>query len=96
MADIQWIKILVNLFNGMIIKQMNTLPQGSALIVLWLKLLLPAGSPPGYPLHPAEPDRPTATATVHRAASAGVLETFWIDRRQRWSYPPQHHRVTSS
>ncbi len=44
MAEVKWIKVMVTLFENRKIKQIETLPQGSALILLWLRLLCLPGS----------------------------------------------------
>ena len=44
MADVKWIKLAVNIFDNRKIRQIETLPDGNAVIVLWLKLLCLAGS----------------------------------------------------
>lgn len=43
MADIKWIKITANIFENRKIRQIETLPDGDAVIVIWLKLLCLAG-----------------------------------------------------
>ena len=44
MAEIKWIKLATNIFDNRKIRQIETLPDGNAVIVLWLKLLCLAGS----------------------------------------------------
>ena len=44
MADVKWIKLATNIFDNRKIRQIETLPDGNAVIVLWLKLLCLAGS----------------------------------------------------
>lgn len=43
MGDIKWIKITANIFENRKIRQIETLPDGDAVIVIWLKLLCLAG-----------------------------------------------------
>lgn len=43
MAEIQWIKIVVDMFDNRKMKQIEVLPEGDAIIVIWLKLLCLAG-----------------------------------------------------
>ena len=43
MADIKWIKITTNIFDNRKIKQIENLPDGDAIIVVWLKLICLAG-----------------------------------------------------
>lgn len=43
MADIKWIKISTDIFDNRKIKQIEHMPEGDALIVVWLKLLILAG-----------------------------------------------------
>lgn len=44
MADVKWIKLATNIFDNRKIRQIETLPDGIAVIVVWLKLLCLAGS----------------------------------------------------
>ena len=44
MADVKWIKLATNIFDNRKIRQIETLPDGNAVIVAWLKLLCLAGS----------------------------------------------------
>ena len=44
MADVKWIKLATNIFDNRKIKQIETLPDGDAIIVMWIKLLCLAGS----------------------------------------------------
>ena len=44
MADVKWIKLATNIFDNRKIRQIETLPDGNAVIVVWLKLLCLAGS----------------------------------------------------
>ncbi len=44
MADVKWIKLATNIFDNRKIRQIETLPDGTAVIVVWLKLLCLAGS----------------------------------------------------
>ena len=43
MAEVKWIKLSTNLFDNRKIKQIEAMPDGDALIVIWLKLLILAG-----------------------------------------------------
>lgn len=43
MADVKWIKLSTGLFDNRKIKQIEKMPEGDALIVIWLKLLVLAG-----------------------------------------------------
>lgn len=43
MADIKWIKISCDMFNDEAIKLIEQMPDGDAIIVVWLKLLIMAG-----------------------------------------------------
>lgn len=43
MKDIKWIKLDTNLFDNRKIKQIEAMPDGDALVVIWLKLLILAG-----------------------------------------------------
>lgn len=44
MADVKWIKVVTNMFNvNRKIKQIELMPDGDTMIVIWLKLLLLAG-----------------------------------------------------
>lgn len=43
MADIKWIKISCDIFNDEAIKLIEQMPDGDAIIVIWLKLLITAG-----------------------------------------------------
>ena len=43
MADVKWIKILTTIFEDEKIKLVQSMPEGDALIVIWLKLLTQAG-----------------------------------------------------
>jgi len=43
MADVQWIKITTNIFDDEKIRLLETLPDGDAILVIWLKLLTMAG-----------------------------------------------------
>ena len=42
--DIKWIKLATNIFDNKKIKQIETLPDGDSIIVIWFKLLALAGS----------------------------------------------------
>lgn len=44
MADIKWIKISTDLFDNRKIKQIECLPDGDAIIVIWFKILCLAGT----------------------------------------------------
>ena len=44
MSDIKWIKISTEIFDNRKIKQIEALPEGDALIVIWIKLLCLAGN----------------------------------------------------
>ena len=44
MADVKWIKLATNIFDNRKIKQIETLPESDAIIVMWIKLLCLAGS----------------------------------------------------
>lgn len=44
MSDIKWIKVMTDMFDNRKIKQIETLPEGDAIIVIWLKLLCLAGN----------------------------------------------------
>lgn len=44
MSDIKWIKVVTDMFDNRKIKQIETLPEGDAIIVIWLKLLCLAGN----------------------------------------------------
>ena len=43
MADVKWIKISTDIFDNRKIKQIEHMPEGDALIVIWFKLLILAG-----------------------------------------------------
>ena len=43
MSDIKWIKISTDIFNNRKIRQIEHMPEGDALIVIWFKLLILAG-----------------------------------------------------
>ena len=43
MAEIKWIKIVTNIFDNRKIKQIETLPDGDTIIVIWFKLLCLTG-----------------------------------------------------
>ena len=43
MADVKWIKIYVDMFENKKIKQLEAMPEGDTLIVIWYKLLCLAG-----------------------------------------------------
>lgn len=44
MADVKWIKIATNIFDNRKIRQIECLPDGDAIIVIWMKLLCLAGN----------------------------------------------------
>ena len=44
MADIKWIKIATDMFNNRKIKQIRKMPDGDAIIVIWLQLLCLSGT----------------------------------------------------
>ena len=44
MQDIQWIKLDTNIFDNRKIRQIECMPDGDAMIVIWLKLLVLAGN----------------------------------------------------
>ena len=44
MAEVKWIKIMTDMFDNRKIKQIETLPEGDAIIVIWVKLLCLAGN----------------------------------------------------
>lgn len=44
MANVQWIKITTDIFDNRKIKQIENMPDGDALVVIWLKLLILAGN----------------------------------------------------
>lgn len=43
MADVKWIKLVTNIFDNRKIRQIECLPDGDAIIVIWMKLLCLAG-----------------------------------------------------
>lgn len=43
MADVKWIKIMTDVFDNRKIKQIETMPEGDAILVVWFKLLTMAG-----------------------------------------------------
>jgi len=43
MADIKWIKLATDIFDNRKIRQIETMPEGDALLVIWLKLICLAG-----------------------------------------------------
>ena len=43
MADVKWIKLVTNMFDNRKIKQLRKLPEGDALIVIWLQIICLAG-----------------------------------------------------
>ena len=44
MAEIKWIKLDVNVFNNRKVEQLEVMPDGDGIVVIWLKLLCLAGS----------------------------------------------------
>ena len=44
MADVKWIKLSSNIFDNTKIKQIEVLPDGDTIIVIWVKLLCLAGN----------------------------------------------------
>lgn len=44
MAEVSWIKLMVNLFDNRKIKLIETLPRGNTLILIWIRLLCLAGA----------------------------------------------------
>ena len=44
MADVKWIKITTDIFENRKIRQIEFLPDGDAIIVIWVKLLCLAGN----------------------------------------------------
>lgn len=44
MADVKWIKLATNIFDNRKIRQIESLPDGDAIIVIWMKLLCLAGN----------------------------------------------------
>lgn len=44
MADVKWIKVATEMFDNRKIKQIETLPDGDVIIVIWMKLLCLAGN----------------------------------------------------
>ena len=43
MADVKWIKLAVDMFDNRKVRQIETLPDGDGIIVIWVKLLCLAG-----------------------------------------------------
>lgn len=43
MADVKWIKIAADIFDNRKIRQIETMPEGDSIIVIWLKLMCLAG-----------------------------------------------------
>lgn len=44
MAEVKWIKITTDIFDNRKIKQIESMPEGDAIIVIWMKLLILAGN----------------------------------------------------
>ena len=44
MAEIKWIKLSANIFDNRKIRQIESMPEGDAIVVIWLKLLCLAGN----------------------------------------------------
>jgi predicted phage replisome organizer len=43
MAEVKWIKIMTDIFDNRKIRQIETMPEGDAILVIWFKLLAMAG-----------------------------------------------------
>lgn len=43
MADVKWIKLMTDMFNNRKIRQIECMPEGDAIIVIWVKMLCLAG-----------------------------------------------------
>ena len=43
MADVKWIKLMTDMFNNRKIRQIECMPEGDSIIVIWVKLLCLAG-----------------------------------------------------
>lgn len=44
MAEVKWIKLFIDMWNNRKIKQIETLPDGDTVLIIWLKLLTLAGN----------------------------------------------------
>ena len=44
MAEVKWVKIVTDIFDNRKIKQIESLPEGDTIIVIWFKLLCLAGT----------------------------------------------------
>ena len=44
MAEVQWIKLMTDMFDNRKIRQIECLPEGDAIVVIWVKLLCLAGT----------------------------------------------------
>ena len=44
MADVKWIKIVTNIFDNRKVRQIETMPDGDSILVIWFKLICLAGS----------------------------------------------------
>lgn len=44
MAEVRWIKLFIDMWNNRKIKQIETLPDGDTVLIIWLKLLTLAGN----------------------------------------------------
>ena len=44
MASVKWIKIVVDVFDNQKIKQIEALPEGDGIIVIWFNILCLAGT----------------------------------------------------
>lgn len=44
MADVKWIKIVTDIFDNRKIRQIETMPEGDSILVIWFKLICLAGS----------------------------------------------------
>ena len=44
MADVIWIKLVVNIFENRKIRQIESMPHGDTILIIWIKLLVLAGS----------------------------------------------------
>lgn len=44
MADVKWIKIVVDIFDNRKIRQIEAMPEGDSILVIWFKLICLAGS----------------------------------------------------
>ena len=44
MADVKWIKIVTDIFDNRKIRQIETMPEGDSILIIWFKLICLAGS----------------------------------------------------